>query len=149
VVAALGPHDDVPCIFVAAAALKRSRNRFGKVWRHTTLHHLIVTAEALVSHSWFWSTPGRLPTAVVAFSMVPGLLRGPGVHFRVAEMQRRTKVIFVRQSKLATDPLRTVDSNHMSRTAPLVDKVVDHVCVHRAEGIYAVLGRLVRTTRLY
>ena len=29
-----------------------------------------------------------------------------------------------------------------------VGKVVDQVCVHRAEGIYAVLGRVVRTGRL-
>jgi len=60
----------------------------------------------------------RLPTAVVAFSMVPGLPRGPGVHFVAAELQRHTKVRFVRQSKLANDPLRSTASNSACRSAP-------------------------------
>jgi hypothetical protein len=89
------------------------------------LHHWMVTAEALVSYSWFWYILGRLPTAVVAFSLVPGLPRGRGVHFRVVDLQRRSKMKFVRQSKLATDPLRRPAANYMSRYAPLVGKVVD------------------------
>ena len=98
-----------------------------KVWRHTALHHWIVTAEALVAHSWFWYTPGRLPTTVVAFSMVPGLPWGPGVHFGAADLQRRTKVKFVRQSKSSTDPLPSTAVNYMSRSATQVGKVVDQV----------------------
>ena len=72
----------------------------------------MVTAEALVSHSWY--TLGRLPTAVVAFGLVLGLPRGPGVHFGVADVQRRSKVKFVRQSKLATDPHDGTTTNRMS-----------------------------------
>ena len=56
----------------------------------------MATVEAVLSHSWFWYTPGRLATALVAFSSVPGLPRGPGVHFGAADLQRRTKVKFVR-----------------------------------------------------
>ena len=112
------------------------------------MHHWIVTAEALVAHSWFWYTPGRLPTAVVAFSMVPGLPWGPGVHFGVADLQWRTKVKFVRQSKLATDPLRSTAGNYMSRSATQVEKVVDQVYGSATEGICHFIGRLIRTRRL-
>jgi hypothetical protein len=45
----------------------------------------MATVEADLSHSWFRYILGRLPTAVVAFSMVLGLPRGPGVHFGMAD----------------------------------------------------------------
>ena len=48
----------------------------------------MATVEALLSHSWFRYAPGRLSTAVVALSLVPGLLRGPGVNFEAADLQR-------------------------------------------------------------
>ena len=112
------------------------------------MHHWIVTAEALVAHSWFWYTPGRLPTAVVAFSMVPGLPRGPGVHFGVADLQQRSKVKFVRQSKSATDRHGVIAGDHMSRSAPPVGKVVDQVSGNDIAAICAVLGRPIRTTSL-
>ena len=112
------------------------------------MHHWIVTAEALVAHSWFWYTTGRLPTAVVAFSMVPGLPRGPGVHFGVADLQRRIKVKFVRQSKSATDPHDSTTADRMNRSAPPVWKVVDQVYSGGTEGICHFIGRLIRTRRL-
>ena len=108
----------------------------------------MVTAEALVSHSWFWYTLGRLPTAVVAFSLGPGLPRGPGVHFRVVDLRQQSKVDFVRQSKLATDPRDATAGNYMSRSAQHVRKVVDQVYGGGTEGICDYLGRLIRTRRL-
>ena len=108
----------------------------------------MVTAEALVSHSWFWYTPGRLPTAVVAFSSGLGLPHGPGVHFAVADLQQQSKVDFVRQSKLATDPHDATTGNYMSRSATQVGKVVDQVSGNAIAAIYAVLGRPIRTTSL-
>ena len=112
------------------------------------MHHWIVTAEALVAHSWFWYTPGRLPTAVVAFSMVLGLPWGPRAHFEAADLQWRTKVKFVRQSKSSTDPRDATAADRMNRSAQHVRKVVDQVYGGGTEGICEFIGRLIRTRRL-
>ena len=108
----------------------------------------MVTAESLVSHSWFRYTPGRLPTVVVAFGMGPGLLRGPGVHFGVVDLQQHSKVDFVWQSKLATDPHDGTTTNRMSQSARPVRKVVDQVSGDAIVGICDFLGNLIRTGRL-
>ena len=80
--------------------------------------------------------------------MVPGLPRGPGVHFAARGPAAAHQGRFVRQSKLANDPLRMPAADYMSRSALHVGKVVDIVCGGHMEGTYAVLGRLVRTGRL-
>ena len=85
----------------------------------------MATVEADLSHSWFRYTPERLPTALVAFSLVLGLPRGPEVYFGEADLRWHSKVDFVRQLKLATDPLPATDANHTSRSAPLIGKAVD------------------------
>ena len=85
----------------------------------------MATVEADLSHSWFRYIPGRLSTTLVSFSLVPGLSRGPEVHFGAADLQWHSKVDFVRQLKLATDPLHRPTANHMSRSATLVGKAVD------------------------
>ena len=79
--------------------------------------------------------------------MVPGLPWGPRAHFEVADLQRRTKVKFVRQSKSSTDPRDATTGNYMSRSAQHVRKVVDQVYGGGTEGICDYLGRLIRTRR--
>ena len=80
--------------------------------------------------------------------MVPGRLRGPGVHFGAADLQWRIKVQFVRQSKSATDPRDGTAGDRMSRSAPIVGKVVDQVSGNAIAGICGFLGNLIRIGRL-
>ena len=80
--------------------------------------------------------------------MVPGLLRGQVLVQVQVQVLARTKAKFVRQSKLANDPLPMPAANCMSRSALLAGKVVDIVCGWHTKRIYAVLGRVVRTGRL-
>ena len=106
------------CNIVAAVALKRHKNPKWTVWKHTPLRHWMATVEDVVSHSWFRCTPGRLSTALVAFSLVTGLSRSPEVYFGVADQRWHSKVDFVRQLKLATDPRDGIAGDRMSRSAP-------------------------------
>ena len=88
---------------------ERHKNPIRTAWIHTPLRHWMATVEAVLSHSWFWYTPGRLATALVAFSSVPGLPRGPAVESvaplarartgRKSDKARRRQTFFL-QSKL-------------------------------------------------